>query len=121
FIVAVLNNRDLNMVSWELRGLGGAPKLAETQDLPDVDYARQAELLGLMGLTGNGPDDVGQIWEAALGAQRPVVINVKGDPNVIALPPHATFEQAKNLFMALARGDSDRNAIIAQLYKQMAA
>src|SRR5947208_3383645 len=27
FVVAVLNNRDHDMVSWELRGLGGSPKL----------------------------------------------------------------------------------------------
>ncbi|HWC64032.1 MAG TPA: thiamine pyrophosphate-dependent enzyme, partial [Rhizomicrobium sp.] len=120
-IVAVLNNRDLNMVSWELRGLGGVPKVAETQDLPDVDYAAQAELLGLTGLTVNGPRDVAEVWDAALEADRPVVINVKADPNVIALPPHATLEQAKNLFMALARGDGNRNEIIAQLYKQLAA
>jgi pyruvate dehydrogenase (quinone) len=121
FIVAVLNNRDLNMVSWELRGLGGAPKVPQTQDLPDLDYAAYAELLGLTGLTVNRPQDVGPVWDAALAADRPVVIDVKADPNVIALPPHATFEQAKNLFMALARGDADRNAILAQLYKQLAA
>ena len=50
-IIAVLNNKDLNMVSWELRALGGSPKVAATQDLPDIDYAAQGELLGLKGLT----------------------------------------------------------------------
>ena len=50
-----------------------------------------------------------------------MVIDVKADPNVIALPPHASFEQTKNLFMALARGDSDRSAILDQLIKQFAA
>jgi pyruvate dehydrogenase (quinone) len=120
-IIAVLNNRDLNMVSWELRALGGSPKVASTQDLPDIDYAAQAELLGLKGLTVARPEDVGPVWDAALAADRPVVIDVKADPNVIALPPHATLEQTKNLILALARGDSDRGAIIAQLYKQLAA
>lgn len=120
-IVAVLNNRDLNMVSWELRALGGSPKVAATQDLPDIDYAAQGELLGLKGLTVAGPDDVGRVWDAALSADRPVVIDVKADPNVIALPPHASFEQTKNLFLALARGDSDRGAILDQLFKQLAA
>ena len=119
-IVAVLNNRDLNMVSWELRALGGAPRLAETQGLPDIDYAAQAEILGLKGLTVAGPDDVGPAWDQALAADRPVVIDVKADPNVIALPPHATLEQTKNLIMALARGDSDRGAILDQLIKQLA-
>ena len=120
-IVAVLNNRDLNMVSWELRALGGSPKNEATQDLPDIDYAAQAEILGLKGLTVAAPGDVDRVWEQALAADRPVVIDVKADPNVIALPPHATFEQAKNLFMALARGDKDRGAILDQLIKQLAA
>ena len=47
FVVVVLNNRDLNMVSWELRALGGSPKVSETQDVPDFDYAGYARLLGL--------------------------------------------------------------------------
>jgi pyruvate dehydrogenase (quinone) len=120
-IVAVLNNRDLNMVSWELRALGGAPKVAATQDLPDLDYAGLGELLGLKGLTVARPDDVGPVWDEALAADRPVVIDVKADPNVIALPPHASFEQTKNFFLAMARGDSDRGAILEQLLKQIAA
>ena len=88
-IIAVLNNRDLNMVSWELRALGGAPKVAATQDLPDIDYAATAELLGLKGLTVARPEEVGRVWDAALSEDRPVVIDVKADPNVIVLPPHA--------------------------------
>jgi pyruvate dehydrogenase (quinone) len=119
-IVLVLNNRDLNMVSWELRSLGGAPKVEETQDLPDLDYARYAELLGLRGLTMKSPDDVVSIWREALASDRPVVIDAKVDPNVVALPPHATFEQTKNFFMALAKGDADRSAILKQLSKQWA-
>jgi pyruvate dehydrogenase (quinone) len=120
-IIAVLNNRDLNMVSWELRVLGGAPKTPQTQDLPDIDYAAHAELLGLKGLTVTGPADVGPAWDAALAADRPVVIDVKADPNVIAMPPHTSVEQAKNFFMALARGDEDRGAILTQLYRQLTA
>jgi len=77
--------------------------------------------LGLKGFTVAAPGDVDHVWDQALAADRPVVIDVKADPNVIALPPHATFEQTKNLFMALARGDSDRGAIINQLIKQLAA
>jgi pyruvate dehydrogenase (quinone) len=120
-IIAVLNNKDLNMVSWELRALGGSPKVAATQDLPDVDYAALGELLGLKGLTVAGARDVDRVWDEAFAADRPVVIDVKADPNVIALPPHASFEQTKNLFLALARGDTDRRAILDQLFKQLAA
>jgi pyruvate dehydrogenase (quinone) len=121
FIVVVLNNRDLNMVSWELRGLGGSPRLPETQAVPDIDYAAYARMLGLTGLTVDKPDDVDRVWAEALSADRPVIIDVKADPNVIALPPHTSLEQAKNFFLAMARGDQDRDAILAQLYRQLIA
>lgn len=120
-IVAVLNNRDLNMVSWELRALGGAPKVTATQDVPDFDYAAYARLLGLEGLTVNGPDEVIPAWEQALAARRPVVIDVHADPNVVALPPHTTLEQTRNFFSALAKGDTDRSAILRQIFRQMTA
>lgn len=42
----VLNNRDLNQVTWELRAMAGDPKVEITQNLPDVSYARYADLLG---------------------------------------------------------------------------
>ncbi|MGA9794297.1 MAG: hypothetical protein WBQ17_02065 [Rhizomicrobium sp.] len=50
-----------------------------------------------------------------------MVIDAKVDPNVIALPPHATFEQTRNFFAAMAKGDSGRNAILRQLATQWAA
>jgi pyruvate dehydrogenase (quinone) len=119
-VIAVLNNRDLNMVTWELRALGGAPKVAATQDLPDLDYAQYARWLGLDGLTVDSAAAVGDVWDAALKATRPVVIDVKADPDVVALPPHATLEQTKNFFLAMARGDEDRDRVLAQLFKQLA-
>src|ERR1700743_3110545 len=70
-IIAVLNNRDLNMVSWELRRLGGGPKEAGTQDFPDTESAVQAAVRGLKGLTVARPEDVGPAWDRALAADRP--------------------------------------------------
>jgi pyruvate dehydrogenase (quinone) len=119
-IVAVLNNRDLNMVTWELRGMGGAPKTPETQDVPDMDYAAYADLIGLVGMRIDRPEDVATICAAALKADRPVVIDVRADPNVVALPPHATVEQTTKFFASLLKGDVDRIAVLKQLAKQFA-
>jgi pyruvate dehydrogenase (quinone) len=120
FVVAVLNNGDLNMVSWELRGLGGSPKLPQTQDVPDFDYAGFAEMLGLVGLRIDRPEDVTPVLDRAVKADRPVVIDVRADRNVVALPPHATFEQTTRFFSALAKGDPDRGAVLQQLVRQLA-
>src|SRR5689334_20105023 len=49
-VVLVLNNRDLNQVTWEQRALQGDPMYPGTQQIPDFPYARYAELIGLRGL-----------------------------------------------------------------------
>ena len=41
-IVLVLNNRDLNQVTWELRAMSGDPKFEASQDVPDFPYAKYA-------------------------------------------------------------------------------
>src|SRR5690606_20025289 len=46
-IVLVLNNWDLNQVTWEQRVFAGDPKFEASQDVPAFDYARFAEGLGL--------------------------------------------------------------------------
>jgi pyruvate dehydrogenase (quinone) len=119
FVIAVLNNRDLNMVTWELRGLGGSPKLPQTQDVPDFDYAAYARMIGLGGHRIDGPADVERVLDLAFSADHPVVIDVRADPNVIALPPHATWEQTTNFFSALGKSDPDRNAVLKQLARQL--
>jgi len=43
FIIAVLNNRDLNQVTWEQRAMSGDPKVIESQEIPDFPYARYAD------------------------------------------------------------------------------
>jgi pyruvate dehydrogenase (quinone) len=104
-IVLVLNNGDLNQVTWEQRALSGDPKFEGTQVIPDGHYAQFAELFGLQGIFVDSPDQIGRSWDEALGADRPVVLEAITDPEVPPLPPHVTFEQAKNLMTSLVKGD----------------
>ncbi len=113
-IVMVLNNHDLNQVTWEQRAMQGDPKFEASQDLPDVPYARYAELLGLKGIRVDDPDQVGAAWDQALGADRPVVLEAITDPDVPPLPPHISLEQARAMLSALAKGDVDRRGVIRQ-------
>jgi pyruvate dehydrogenase (quinone) len=113
-IVLVLNNRDLNQVTWEQRVMEGDPKVEVSQDLPDFPYARYAELLGLTGIRVDDPDDVGAAWDAALAARRPCVLEAVTDPEVPPLPPHVTLQQARAMTSALAKGDSHAGRIIRQ-------
>ena len=65
-IVLVLNNRDLNQVTWEERVQLGAGKTELTQAIPDFPYHKYAELIGLKGIFVNNPEKVGAAWDEAL-------------------------------------------------------
>lgn len=118
-IVLVLNNRDLNQVTWEQRAMAGNPKLEATQNLPDFPYASYAESLGLRGIKIDRPEQVGPAWDQALASDRPVLLEAYTDPNVPPLPPHIRFEQAKAYMSALFKGDPDAAGIIKQSAKEL--
>jgi pyruvate dehydrogenase (quinone) len=113
-IIAVLHNNDLNQVTWEMRAMEGAPKFTESQALPDIDYAAFAASTGLHAVNVDKPDEVGPAWDQALAADRPTLLDVRTDPNVPPIPPHATFEQAKDAAKALIGGDEDRWGVIKE-------
>jgi pyruvate dehydrogenase (quinone) len=104
-VILVLNNHDLNQVTWEQRVMEGDPKLKVSQEIPDFPYAQYAELLGLKGIKVDTPDAVGAAWDAALSADRPTLIEAVVDPEVPPLPPHIRFEQATQLAHAIRKGD----------------
>ncbi|OUJ71929.1 thiamine pyrophosphate-requiring protein [Hymenobacter crusticola] len=105
-IVLVLNNKDLNFVSWEQRLMQGEPKFHESQDLPDFKYAEYAESLGLIGITIDSPDQVEDAWKKALEAKRPVVIEAITDPEVLVFNAKVAMKYAPNLASAIVHGDT---------------
>jgi len=121
WIVCVFNNEDLNQVTWEQRVMEGDPKFNASQQLPNVPYYRFAELIGLKGIYVDDPERLGAAWDAALSSDRPVVLEVKTDPEVPPLPPHITLEQAKHFTSALLKGDPDERNVIKETAKQVFA
>jgi len=120
FIVCVFNNQDLNEVTWEQRVMEGNPRFPTTQDIPDVPYARFAELIGLQGIHVDTPEALGDAWDAALRADRPVVLEVKTDPDVAPFPPHLTLAQAKGFLSSMLKGDAGRGGVIKETVRQIA-
>jgi pyruvate dehydrogenase (quinone) len=117
-IVLVLNNRDLNQVTWEQRAMSGDPKFEGSQNLPDFPYARYAEMLGLHGIRVESPTQIAPAWDEALASDRPVLYEVLTDPEVPPLPPHITLEQARALTSALMEGDPNARSVIKQSFRQ---
>jgi len=98
-VVLVLNNRDLNQVTWEQRAL-------------------QGDLIGLAGVRVEEPEDIGDAWRQAFAADRPFVIDAVCDPNVPPLPPHIRADQARALVKALRKGDPEGRGVITQSFKE---
>jgi pyruvate dehydrogenase (quinone) len=120
-VILVLNNQDLNQVTWEQRVMEGDPKYEASQDIPDFPFARYAELLGLGGIRVDKADEIGRAWDQALSADRPVVLEARTDPNVPPLPPHITLKQAAAFSSTLLKGDPEEKGIIKQTIKDAVA
>ncbi len=119
-IVLVLNNRDLNQVTWEQRVFEGDPKFEASQDLPDFPYADYAKSLGLDGIRVEEPGAVGAAWDQALSADRPFVLEAVTDPSVPPLPPHITLHQAREFMESMVKGDPDRGDVIRRSFRDLA-
>lgn len=120
-IILVLNNRDLNLVTWEQRFMVGDPKVEVSQDLPDFPYAEYAGMIGLKGIKVEEPEHLSSAWDEAFKAERPVVLEAITDPNVPPLPPHINFEQAVNYSKALIKGDPEQEGIIKKTFQDALA
>ncbi|HVO87005.1 MAG TPA: thiamine pyrophosphate-requiring protein [Casimicrobiaceae bacterium] len=120
-IVMVLNNGDLNQVTWEQRVMEGDPKFAASQDLPHVPFARFAETIGLRGIDVEKPEAIAPAWDDAFAADRPVVLDVRSDPDVPPLVPHVSMKQMRAFTTALLKGDPDAGAVVKATLKQVFA
>ncbi len=116
-MIVVLNNRDLNQVTWEQRVMEGDPKFEASQDVPDFPYAEYAKMLGLDGIKVDKEDDIVDAIETALACNKPVVLEAYTDPSVPPLPPHISFKQAKAFISSMVKGDPDSWEMIKQSWK----
>jgi pyruvate dehydrogenase (quinone) len=120
-VVLVLNNGDLNQVTWEQRALAGDAKLETSQNLPPFDYTAYARQLGMEAIRIDAPEQVGPAWDRALSAGRPALIEAITDPEVPPLPPHIRVDHAKALARALAKGDPASARLVRQSIKDKLA
>ena len=118
FIMMVLNNRDLNQVTWEERVQLGDGKTESTQSIPNFPYAKYAELIGLKGIFCNDADKVGAAWDEALAANRPVILEFFTDPNVPPLPPHITLKDAAH-FATMIPSEPELGSVLKNSAKEL--
>ena len=116
-VIIVLNNEDLNQVTWEQRVMSGDPKLEASQVLPAFNYAQYAEQLGLVGIRVEQTDQIIGAIEQALDAGRPALIDAVTDPEFPPLPPHIKVDQAISIAKSLSQGEPNAARIVKQAFK----
>src|SRR5947207_3743762 len=116
-VVLVLNNQDLNQVTWEQRALQGDPENPMTQRIPEVNYAAFADLIGLKGIRVETPDEIEGAWDDAFSSDRPVVVDALCDPSEPPLPPHISVKQARAFVSALRKGDPHGRDVISRSFQ----
>ncbi len=84
-----------------------------------MPYHRFGELIGLKGIYVDNPDRLASAWEEALASDRPVVLEVKTDPEVPPLPPHITLKQAKAFTSAILAPDPNETNMLVGTAKEM--
>jgi len=97
FVVLVLNNEDLNQVTWEQRAMEGDPRFDASQAIPYVSFADWADLIGLKGIKVTKASEIEAAFTEAFAADRPVIVDALTTPDEPPIPPHVTFEQARAL------------------------
>ncbi len=116
-IVCVLNNSDLNQVTWEQRVMAGDPKFEASQKVPPFSFADYAQQLNLHGIRVEEPDRISSAWDEALSADRPTVLDIVTDPDVPPIPPHITFDQARAYMHSMVQGDPDALGVARMSWK----
>jgi pyruvate dehydrogenase (quinone) len=113
-VVLVLHNNDLNQVTWEMRAMEGDSRYAASQDLPEMDYAGFANLIGLAGVRVDKPENLGAAWDQAFASRMPFVLDAVVDPDVPPLPPHISLEEAKAFGMSILKGGASDVGVVRQ-------
>ncbi len=118
-VIIVLNNGDLNQVTWEMRAMEGDTRYEASQDLPDMNFAVFADVLGLRGIRVEKPEEIAGALDIAFSTDRPVVVDAVVDPNVPPLPPHITLEQSKAFLLSVLKNDPQRGSFVKQALEHM--
>jgi pyruvate dehydrogenase (quinone) len=98
--MVVFNNSHLEFVHIEMMEAGIAPF---GTDLKNPNFATVAEAMGISGFRLERAEDVRSTVELFLDTPGPALLDAVVDPHALSLPPHATFGEAENFSLSLAK------------------
>lgn len=98
--IILFNNHSLGMVHLEMEVAGMSPFGC---NLKNPNFALLAQAVGLFGVRVEDPGELRPALEKALAFDGPALVDVVTDPNVLAMPPHATIRQAAGFALAMTK------------------
>lgn len=98
--IVVFDNRSLGMVKLEME-VAGLPDWQT--DMCNPDFEAIARAMGIRGFTADAPDSVEAVLTEAFDTPGPVLVNVRTDPNALAMPPKVEFAQMKGFALAMTK------------------
>jgi pyruvate dehydrogenase (quinone) len=98
--LVVFNNSQLDFVHIEQMEAGFPPYGTKFKN---PNFAEMVETLGITGFRLEQAADVRSTVETFLNTPGPALLDAVVDPNALALPPHATFGEAENFSLSLAK------------------
>ncbi|MBK8293758.1 MAG: hypothetical protein IPK93_02905 [Solirubrobacterales bacterium] len=94
----VFNNSTRGMVRAEMEVVGYTPWGV---DVKNPDFGAVASAIGLHGERVEDPDDIDGAIQRALEHPGPALVDFVTDPRALAIPPVATFEQARGYALTM--------------------
>jgi pyruvate dehydrogenase (quinone)/pyruvate oxidase len=116
--VVIVKNNTLGQIKWEQMVFLGNPEYVV--DLQPIDFAAFATACGGKGFTVSEPRECGRVLDEALATEGPVVVEAVVDPLEPPMPPKITLDQATKFAESLARGEPEREKIIATVLEDRA-
>ena len=109
--VVIIKNNTLGQIKWEQMVFLGNPEYG--CDLYPIDFAAFAHACGGAGFTVEDPAEIGSVLDDALAAPGPAIVEAVVDPFEPPMPGKVKAEQALHFAESLARGEPNREKIIA--------
>jgi pyruvate dehydrogenase (quinone)/pyruvate oxidase len=111
--IVVLKNNSLGQIKWEQMAFLGNPEFG--CDLQPIDYAAVARACGVKGFTVDDPVQCAATLREPFGSPGPALIEAVVDGDEPPLPPNISFEHARHMVEALARGTPNAGRIAKTL------
>ena len=106
--LVVFDNSSLGMVRLEMQ-VAGLP--FHGTEMKNPSFAALAEAVGIRGIRVENRAELSAGLEQAFAASGPVLVDAITDPNVLSMPPKATFAQTKGFALSMGKmmlsGDGD--------------